>query len=107
MKRFRLRLRAVPAWPFLALALASIATGSSSSRADGPVAYSIDFYTISPSGSTLRNSCFVVTGTVGQSAPGYSSTTSGPPTYSAYAGFWSAAPTAGLDEIFFTGFEGC
>jgi hypothetical protein len=107
MRRFRLHLRAGAALPVLAMALASMVTGWSDIRAGVAVAYSIDFHTISPGGSTLRNSCFVLSGTVGQVAPGYSNTTSGAPTYSVYAGFWSAAPVAGMDEIFFTGFEDC
>lgn len=107
MKRFRPRPRAGTALPALALALAAIALGWSDSPAGAPVAYSIDFHTIVPGGSTLRNSCFVLSGSVAQAAPGYSSTTSGAPTYSVYAGFWSAAPTADVDEIFFTGFEVC
>ncbi|HSC09928.1 MAG TPA: hypothetical protein VLC97_03060 [Rhodanobacteraceae bacterium] len=84
-----------------------IAIRSSDSRADVVPTYSIDFHAISAGGATVRNSCFGLSGTVGQAAPGYSSTTPGPPTYSVYAGFWSAAPGAGLDEIFFTGFEEC
>jgi hypothetical protein len=107
MKDFRMRLRAGPMLPLLAIALASMVAGWSDSRAGVTVAYSIDFHTFSSGGSALRNSCFGLIGTVGQAAPGYSSTTSGAPMYSIYAGFWSAAPAAVLDEIFFTGFEGC
>jgi len=85
-----------------------IATGSLDSRAGVLLpSYSIDFHTISAGGNTLRNNCFSLSGTVGQAAPGYSTTTSGMPTYSVYAGFWSAAPLTGLDEIFFTGFQEC
>ena len=91
----------------LLVALALTIAGWSDSRADAIVSYSIDFHTISPGASIMRNSCFVLSGTVGQVASGYSVTTSGAPTYSVYAGFWSAAPLAGLDEIFFSGFEGC
>lgn len=84
-----------------------IAIRSSESRADVVPAYSIDFHAISAGGTAVRNSCFGLSGTVGQAAPGYSSTTTGPPTYSVYAGFRSAAPATGLDEIFFTAFEEC
>ena len=93
-----------------AMVLASIvAVASSHSRAGAtvPTTYNIDLHTNSAGGSSLRNSCFAVSGTVGQTAPGYSSETSGGITDSVYAGFWSAAPVTGLDEIFFTGFEGC
>lgn len=64
---------------------------------------SIDFHRISAGGARLHNSCYHLKGTVGQAAPGYSSSA----LYSLMAGFWSAAPTAGRDEIFFNGFEGC
>ena len=101
-----MRLRAGPML-LLAIALASTVSVWSDGRAGAPAAYSIDFHTFSSGGSALRNSCFSLVGTVGQAAPGYSSTTSGAPMYSVYAGFWSAAPAATLDEIFFTGFEGC
>ena len=109
MKRLRKSLRVGLALPVLvALWSASIlAMPWSDTPAETAATYSIDFHTISSGGSSLRNSCFRLTGTVGQTAPGYSSTTSGTPTYSVYAGFWSAAPTTGLDEIFFNGFEAC
>ena len=57
----------------------------------------IDFHVVSSGGAALQNNCFRLAGTVGQAAPGYSSAT---PAYSLIAGFWSAAPTTGLDEIF-------
>jgi len=94
--------------PAVASAIALVMlTPVSTGRAGVFIPYSIDFHTISSGGSSLRNSCFRLTGTVGQAAPGYSSTTSGAPLYSVYAGFWSAAPVATSDEIFFTGFEDC
>ena len=93
--------------PLLAAVAASIiAIRSSDSLAVVPT-YSIDFHTINAGGNPLRNSCFGLSGTVGQAAPGYSSYTSSSPTYSIYAGFWSAAPATGLDGIFFSGFEEC
>ena len=101
-----MRRRVIPAVA-IAIALASMAMGWSDSPAGVFTPYSIDFHTVSSGGSVLRNSCFSLVGTVGQAAPGYSSTTSGAPTYSVNAGFWPAAPAAIRDEIFFTGFEGC
>ena len=106
MKDFQMRLRVGPVVG-IAIALASMLTGWSDGRAGALVPYGIDFHTVSSGGSTLRNNCFVLSGTVGQAAPGYSSTTSGAPAYSVYAGFWSAPPAPTRDEIFFTGFEGC
>ena len=52
---------------------------------------------------TLRNSCFHLTGSIGQPAPGYSSASG----FSVNAGFQAAAPTKNRDEIFFNGFEEC
>lgn len=86
--------------------IVAMASSASHAGATGP-AYSIDFHAISAGSSALRNSCFALSATVGQAAPGYSSETSGGVTDSVYAGFWSAAPVTGLDEIFFSGFQGC
>lgn len=81
---------------------------ASDSRAQSAPTYAIDWHLISSGGTTLvggtsRSSCFIVNGSVGQVAPGYSSGG----LYSLYAGFWTAAPTMRTDEIFFDGFEGC
>jgi hypothetical protein len=75
----------------------------SDSRAGSAPADNIDFHVISSGGSALHSSCFRLSGTVGQAAPGYSSGQ----TNSVIAGFWSAAPAVGTDEIFFNGFQGC
>jgi hypothetical protein len=65
---------------------------------------SADFHLIAAgNGKTLRNSCFHLSSTIGQPAPGYSSSAS----YSVNAGFWASAPTKNRDEIFFNGFEEC
>jgi hypothetical protein len=65
--------------------------------------YSIDFYVISAGGNTLYGSCYRLSGTVGQPAPGYSSGSID----SLIAGYWQPAPMAVTDEIFFNGFQGC
>lgn len=89
-----------------ATALACVVTVPwSDTRAQPTSPPSIDFHRISSGGSALHNSCYRLSGTVGQAAPGYSSANTGE--YSVLAGFWSAAPTTGLDEIFFNGFGGC
>ena len=105
MKAFRTRLRLGLALPLLAAVTVTAVTAMrwSDTHAGTISPYSIDFHTISSGGSSLRNGCFHLTGTVGQAAPGYSSGT----TEYVIAGFWSAAPTTGLDDIFFNGFEGC
>jgi hypothetical protein len=77
----------------------------SDSRAQATLATppAINFHIISAGGKALHNSCFRLAGTLGQAAPGYLSGISD----SLIAGFWSAAPTTGLDEIYFNGFEDC
>jgi len=104
MKHFRLRPRArVIAPAFAALALASSVAGiPSDTRAGTPPTYSIDFHTITGGGIALASTCYRLSGTIGQAAPGYSSGS----TYSLIAGFWTAE-VAASDEIFFNGFQGC
>ncbi len=63
----------------------------------------VDFHVISAGGRSLQNSCFRLSGTVGQVAPGFSSNA----TNSVFAGFWAAAIPTEMDAIFFNGFEGC
>jgi hypothetical protein len=65
--------------------------------------YSIDFHVISAGGTSLKSSCFRLSGTVGQPVPGYSSGN----IYSLIAGYWQPAAATGSDEIFYNGFEGC
>ena len=105
MKHFRTWFRIGLALQVLAAVAATtvVAMRWSDSRAGTIPPYSINFHTISSGGSSLRNGCFHLTGTVGQAAPGYSSGS----TDFVIAGFWPAAPTTGLDDIFFNGFEGC
>ena len=63
----------------------------------------IDPHVVDSGGQPLSNSCYRLSGAVGQPVAGYSS--SG--TYSINAGFVAATPTTNRDEIFFNGFEGC
>ncbi|MEO5626086.1 MAG: hypothetical protein ABIQ70_08785 [Dokdonella sp.] len=69
----------------------------------GAGAPAIDFHLVSAGGQSQKNSCFSLSGTVGQVAPGYSSNA----TNAVFAGFWAVASPAEVDEIFFNGFEGC
>lgn len=87
----------------LGVALACVTAIPWSDTQAQPTASSIDFHLIDSGGKALRNSCFHLSGTVGQPVPGYSSSEK----YSVDAGFWAAAPTTNRDEIFFNGFEGC
>jgi hypothetical protein len=64
--------------------------------------YTIDFQALSAGGATLSNGCYRLDGTLGEPAPGYSSS----PRYTVYAGFRAAAPNP-ADDIFFSGFEEC
>ena len=75
----------------------------SDARAGTAPTYSITFYAISTGGNTLRGSCYGLSGTLGQAAPGYSSGS----IESLIAGYWQPAPIVATDEIFFNGFEGC
>jgi hypothetical protein len=72
-------------------------------RAQPAPLFSIDWYVISPGGGPSRNECFVLNGTTGQPAPGYSSGN----VYALISGFWTVAPVTVSDEIFFNSFEEC
>jgi hypothetical protein len=101
-QHFRARVRIRFSMP----AIAAFVLGFSVSlAADSPAqaASSIGFHYISAGGHALTNSCYRMSGTAGQPVPGYSSATN----ISVVEGFWTAAPTTGLDEIFFNGFEDC
>ncbi|MEP6484985.1 MAG: hypothetical protein ABJB01_11095 [Rudaea sp.] len=87
----------------LAVALACVTAVPWSDTQAQSSTTSVDFHLVNAGGKALRNSCFHLSGTVGQPAPGYSSSAN----YSVNAGFWAAAPTTNRDEIFFNGFEGC
>jgi len=102
MKMFQSVPRSRAVW-LGALALACIAVLPSRSPASPPPTYSIDFHVISSGGNALQGSCYRLSGTVGQVAPGYSSGS----LYALIAGYWQPAPPAAADEIFFNGFEGC
>jgi len=100
-KHFRARSRiALPVLALSALAgLGALPWPDSGAQA----APSVGFHFIGAGGHALTNSCYRLSGTAGQTAPGYSSSA----TVSVVAGFWSAAPTTSLDELFFDGFEDC
>ena len=84
-----------------ALALAALVAGVPT-RAGTPT-YSIDFHAITAGGRAMRSPhCYGLSGSVGQTAPGYSSAS----TYSIVGGFWTSEVSAS-DEIFYNGFEGC
>ena len=84
-----------------ALAVAALVAGIPT-RAGTPT-YRIDYHVISAGASAMRSThCYGLLGTVGQTAPGYSSAS----TYSIVGGFWTGDVSAS-DDIFYNGFEGC
>ncbi|HET8942455.1 MAG TPA: hypothetical protein VFN13_10760 [Rudaea sp.] len=87
---------------FALFGLTTLPWSDSSAQTTAPT---IDFHVISAAGKTLHNSCYHLSGTVGQAAPGYSSASSGD--YWLDAGFWATAATQSPDQIFFHGFEEC
>jgi hypothetical protein len=103
MKCFRTRRARLTVCLLAAMVLASTTALRWSDARAGTPTYSINFYTISAGGNTLRGSCYRLSGTLGQVAPGYSSGSID----SLIAGYWQPAPTAATDEIFFNGFQGC
>src|SRR5436309_2051390 len=102
-KRFRTRRRLVRGMFAAAIFLSVAAVPWSDGNAQASPPYSIGWHFISSGGKRLNNSCFVLNGTAGQTAPGYSSGGG----FSVLAGFWTAAPTVGQDQLFFDGFERC
>ena len=96
----------LPAFAVTAFALI-LAFRAPDLRADVLPTYSVDFHAIGAGGTALRNNCFRLGGTLAQPVPGYSAASLGTPTYSVYAGFWSAKAATGPDDVFFAGFEAC
>jgi hypothetical protein len=103
--QFAARKRVRAAMPALAIALlAGIGMLPRSDVRAQAASPSIDFHFIGAGEHPRQNSCYRLSASVGQAAPGYSSGTSN----SIVAGFQAAAPgSAGLDQLFFNGFEDC
>jgi hypothetical protein len=80
--------------------VAAIPWSDTQAQASAP---SIDPQLVDSGAKPLGNSCYRLSGVVGQPVPGYSSSA----TYSISAGFMAVTPTTNRDEIFFNGFEGC
>lgn len=75
-----------------------------SAQAGGP--YDIKWHAMASGGVVrARNSCYRLSGTTAQATvtPGITMGS----TYTLFSGFWSAAPIANRDQIFFDGFEDC
>jgi hypothetical protein len=88
---------------FCALVCGACVAASADSGAQAAPQFDIAWHITSAGGTQVRGGCFIVNGTAGQPAPGYSS--GGP--YFLLSGYWTVAPITGSDEIFFNGFEGC
>lgn len=93
----------ISAAPTATSADTSAADDTSGNNAQTTSTYSIGWHSIDPGISRLRNSCFLLSATAGQPVPGHGAGGS----YVVTSGFWAAAPSSGLDEIFFNGFEEC
>lgn len=103
-KQILTRGRARAALPMLgAIVLVGIGAFPRSDVRAQAVPPTIGFHFIGAGEHGRSNSCFRLSASVGQAAPGYSSGTSN----AIVAGFQAASPTTGLDEIFFNGFEDC
>ena len=75
-------------------------------------AYCINWSALTNGGiQRASSSCYRLNGTIGQLAPApgyiYQAAAGGGTNYGVFSGFYAAAQTTGLDEIFFNGFEGC
>lgn len=95
-------------WMGRTAALAAIVAGAVASPSSGS-GYGLNWHaTVSGGVARARNPCFHLSGSVAQPTvtPGVISNPSGAQ-YMLFSGFWSAAPIAGRDEIFFDGFEDC
>ena len=74
-----------------------------SPKSAAAVGYTIPWYAATAGVAHLRNGCFHLNATLGQAAPGYSANDD----FVVSAGYWAGAPTRGLDDIFFDGFQRC
>lgn len=91
------------ALPALAIAVLSGLLALPWASSGAQAAPAIGFHFIGAGGHPLQNSCYHLSGTAGQTVPGYSSSAN----YSLVAGFWEAVPQTNVDELFFDGFEDC
>ena len=87
-------------------AIAGFSVANTSSVHAGVSPYQLTWQTLA-SGGILhsQDACYQLSGSVAQAVvdPEFSTTD----TYTLFTGFWSAAPTAGQDQLFFNGFEDC
>jgi len=99
----RSRARSRVTWPILVVCAVLGLSAAPGSDSGAQAAVSMGFHFIGSAGHNLKNACYHLSGSAGQAAPGYSDSTR----YAFTEGYWTAAPTTGLDEIFFNSFEDC
>ena len=90
----------------IAIVLGTTALPASGIGAQTGGGYGLNWHAVVSGGVTrARNSCYRLSGTTGQATvtPGITMGS----TYTLFSGFWSAAPIANRDQIFFGGFEDC
>lgn len=90
----------------VALAAGTIVLPSSGISAQAGGGYGLNWHTVVDGGVVRsRNPCYRLSGSVAQATvtPGITMS----PSYTLFSGFWSAAPIANQDQIFFDGFEDC
>jgi hypothetical protein len=89
-----------------AIAMGTAALPASSIGAQTGGGYTLNWHAIVSGGVVRsRNTCYRLSGTTAQVTvtPGITMGS----TYTLFSGFWSAAPIANRDQIFFDGFEDC
>mgnify|MGYP001548569801 FL=1 len=90
----------------VAIVLGTAALPSSGIGAQTGGGYALNWHAFTSGGVVRsRNPCYGLSGTIAQATvtPGITLGS----TYTLFSGFWSAAPIAGQDQIFFDGFEDC
>lgn len=90
----------------LAIVTGTAALPSSGIGAQTGGGYALNWHAVASDGVVrARNPCYRLSGSIGQATvtPGITIGS----TYTLFSGFWSAAPIANQDQIFFDGFEDC
>ena len=109
IRHLSLPLRMARLWrvaSIFAVVAGSAVLPASGISAQASVSYALNWHAVASGGVVrARNSCYRLSGTTGQATvtPGITMGT----TYTLFSGFWSAAPIANRDQIFFDGFEDC
>lgn len=109
MRYLRAKLRMGSLWRMAcvtAIVMGTAALPASGIGAQTGGGYALNWHDVASGGVVrARNSCYRLSATTGQATvtPGITMGS----TYTLFSGFWSAAPIANRDQIFFDGFEDC